>query len=98
MKLFSLPRFILLFITLCTVSVSAQFPKPDMNRARTYDVQNYIIRVSFDRKNKKVFGDTTVQFKPLKPGFTQAELDAVNLKFDSVTLGLSGTNLKYRTT
>lgn len=92
------PRFIPLFITLFAVSAFAQFPKPDMNRARTYDVQNYIIRVGFDRPSKKVIGDTTVQFKPLKPGFTQAELDAVGLKFDSVTLDPSGTELKYRTT
>ena len=90
--------FVLLFIAFCFLSVSAQFPKPDMNRPRTYDVQNYIIRVSFDRPNKKVIGDTTVQFKPLKPGFTQAELDAVGLKFGSVTLDPSGTELKYRTT
>ena len=76
----------------------AQFPKPDMNRARTYDVQNYIIRVGFDRPDKKVIGDTTVQFKPLKPGFTQAEFDAVGMKFDSVTLDPSGAALKYRTT
>jgi len=92
------PRFVLLFIALFAIPALAQFPKPDMNRARTYDVQNYVIRVSFDRPNKKVIGDTTVQLKPLKPGFTQTELDAVGLKFDSVTLDPSGAELKYRTT
>ncbi len=43
-----------------------------------------------------VFGDTTVELKPLAAGFTTAELDAVDMKFDSVTLA-GGADLKYRT-
>jgi aminopeptidase N len=80
-----------------SVFASAQTARPNLNRARTYDVQNYIIHVSFNRSEKRIFGDTTVQLKPLNPGFTQAELDAVDLKFDSVKLDPQGTDLKYRT-
>src|SRR5437763_2071598 len=76
---------------------AAQSVRPNFNRERTYDVQNYVIRVSFNRPEKRIFGDTTVQLKPLNPGFTQAELDAVDLRFDSVKLDPQGTDLKYRT-
>src|SRR3954467_765015 len=84
-------------IVVFSVFASAQTARPNLNRARTYDVQNYIIHVSFNRPEKRIFGDTTVQLKPLNPGFTQAELDAVDLKFDSVKLDPQGTDLKYRT-
>lgn len=76
----------------------AQTARPDFNRAQTYDVQHYTIRVSFDRPAKKIIGDTTVQVKPLKSGFTQLELDAAGLKFESVKLDPAGTDLQYKTT
>ena len=71
--------------------------RPNFNRERSYDVQHYIIRIGFDRPAKRITGDTTVQLKPLKAGFNEAELDAVGLKFDSVKLEPAGTDLKYRT-
>ncbi len=74
----------------------AQTQQPDYTRTRTYDVQNYIIRVSFDRKNKIVFGDTTVQLKPLKDNFKTIELDAANLKFGSVVLEPQNKILNYK--
>jgi aminopeptidase N len=72
--------------------------RPNFDRTRTYDVQNYIIRVSFDWPVKKVFGDTTVQLKPLASGFRELELDAVGMSFESIKLDPAGTDLKYRTT
>lgn len=78
-------------------SISAQTPKPNFNRARTFDVQHYILRVSFNRANKIVFGDTTVQLKPLKDGLTSIELDAADLNFESVKLESDNKDLTYRT-
>ena len=85
--------FLLLFFT---ISITAQTPKQNFGRVRTYDVQNYILRVSFDRASKTVFGDTTVQVKPLKNDFKPLELDAANLNFESVKLVSSGKDLVYR--
>jgi aminopeptidase N len=72
------------------------------NRARAYDVQHYTIRLRFDPARKTVFGDTTVQLKPLKANFSAVTLDAVGMKYESVRLvnsaggGGGGKNLKYR--
>ncbi|MBC7899625.1 MAG: M1 family metallopeptidase [Saprospiraceae bacterium] len=77
--------------------VSAQSSRPDFNRAQVYDVQHYVLRVSFDRAKKTVFGDTTVQLKPLKAGLAEVELDAAGLDFESIALEPENTILKYRT-
>ncbi|MDQ6787125.1 MAG: hypothetical protein M3033_09990 [Acidobacteriota bacterium] len=93
-------RLIIVFLLflLSSFSVRAQIPKPNFTRTRTFDVQHYIIRVSFDRANKTVFGDTTVQLKPLKENFKTIELDAANLKFESVVLEPQNKNLDYKMT
>jgi aminopeptidase N len=99
----SVPRAPLLRAGFCTIflfavfSAVAQTPRPTFNRPQTFDAQHYIIRASFDRVNKKVFGDTTVSLKPLKDGFSTVELDAVDLNFQSVKLEPSGIDLKYKT-
>lgn len=97
-------------ILLINLTAAAQTTRPNFDRARTFDAQNYIIRVSFDRGAKKVFGDTTVQLTPLAAGFRTLELDAVGMKFESVKLESVGLalesqidppinqDLKYRTT
>ncbi len=86
------------FITLSAFSGSAQKSKSNFNRFRTYDVQHYILRVSFDRDRKIVFGDTTVQLKPLAGNFNRVELDAANeMKFEYVRLEAENRNLKYKT-
>ena len=97
-------------ILLFNLAAAGQIKRPNFDRPRTYDVQNYIIRVSFDRAAKKVFGDTTVQFKPLAAGFHTLELDAVGMTFESVKLesvslgfesvkpDVTNTDLKYHTT
>lgn len=76
--------------------VSAQPAQKNFNRVRTYDVQHYTIRISFDRENKTVFGDTTVQLKPLKTNFNQLELDAAGLKFDSVKFESSNKDIPFK--
>ncbi len=85
----------LLFLSF-TFSISAQTSKPNFNRVRTYDVQHYVLRISFDRANKVVFGDTTVQLKPLKDNFNLVELDAAEMKFESVKLEPENKDLQYK--
>jgi aminopeptidase N len=86
---------LLLFFTFAS-SASAQTLRATSSRARTYDVQHYIIRTSFDRTNKIVFGDTTIQLKPLKEGFQTLELDAANMRFESVKLDSDNSDLTYK--
>jgi len=81
-------------VPLFVLPLSAQ--TKNFNRARTYDVLHYTIRTNFDRSNKKVSGETSIRFKPLKANFTSVELDAVGLKYDFVRLENSGKNLEYR--
>lgn len=85
-------------IALTAISISAQTSKSGFNRVRTYDVQHYILRVSFDRAGKTVFGDTTVRLKPLKGNFNSVELDAAALKFDSIRLEPANKDLQYKQT
>jgi aminopeptidase N len=49
-------------------------------------VQHYTIRISFDRENKTISGDTIVLLKPLQNNFNRIELDAADIKFESVKL------------
>ena len=88
---------ILLFLVISS-SAAAQTSRRNFNRLRTYDAEHYILRVSFDRTAKKMIGDTTIRFRPLKNAFTVAEFDAVDISFDSVQIEPSGTPLKFRTT
>ena len=90
---FFLPLFL---IALAASFISAQNSKSNFNRVRTYDVQHYILRVSFDRAGKTVFGDTTVQLKPLKANFNSVELDAAAMKFDSVKIEPANKDLQYK--
>ncbi|QYO62377.1 M1 family aminopeptidase [Leptolyngbya sp. 7M] len=96
MKL-SIFRSLCLLFAIFTVSSGALSQRPNFNRARTYDVQHYAISVSFDHKKRTVFGDTTVELKPLADSFRIAVLDARDLKFESVTLADRSEQLTYRT-
>lgn len=87
--------FLLLF-PLFVFSISAQTTTKNFNRVRTYDVQHYTIRVSFDRTKKIVFGDTTVQLKPLGNNFNRVVLDATEMKFESVKLESENKDLQYK--
>lgn len=90
--------FFLSAVILVVTAFSAfgQRTRPDFNRPQTYDVQHYVIRVSFDRAAKTVIGDTTVVLKPLRP-LRAVELDAVGLRFRTVKLESSEAVLQHRT-
>lgn len=84
-----------LFFFFCVFSLYAQPAKNYPNRVQNYDVQHYTIRVSFDEKNKTIFGDTTIQLKPLV-NLNRIELDAADMRFDSVKFE-SGEDIIFRT-
>ena len=69
---------------------------PDLNRPRTYDVQHYVLRVSFDIPKRTVIGDTTVRLTPLNGSISSVELDSAELKYSSVTLEPGNKDLKYQ--
>lgn len=85
---------VLLFLSF---SNFAQTSNSSVSRAHALDVQNYTIRTSFDRAGKMVFGDTTVQLKPLNDGFKAFELDAAEMNFESVKLEPDNTNVSFKT-
>lgn len=86
------------FIVLLLISSGYGQARPNFNRTQTFDAQHYIIRVSFDVPKKTVFGDTTIVLTPLTSNFRVVELDAVDLKFESVKLEPEGRDLRYKTT
>ncbi|MBA3350858.1 MAG: hypothetical protein H0U23_00220 [Blastocatellia bacterium] len=87
---------VFVLITL-SLSVEAQTSRPNFNRAQTYDVEHYTLRVSFDRGAKKVIGDTTIRLRPMRGDLSTLEFDAVGIAFNSVALDPSGGPLKFRT-
>ncbi|MEZ5346794.1 MAG: M1 family metallopeptidase [Pyrinomonadaceae bacterium] len=76
-----------------TPTVNAE--KKSFNRERTYDVQHYLIRLNFDRKQKAVNGDVVITLKPLAAGFRILDLDAENLNIRSITFDNSPAPLKF---
>ncbi len=91
------PALFVAFFSVFSLSLLAQNPTTNFNRSSTFDVQHYVIRASFDPVNRKVFGDTTVRLKPTVGNFSQVELDAVGLNFESVKLEPENYDLKFRT-
>ncbi len=91
-----LARLIVLSFVILAGSILAQPARLKFDRPSTFDVQHYILRVKFDRGQKKVIGDTTVRLKPLQDGFKQVPLDSVGIQYSSVTLEPTGVPLKYR--
>ncbi len=96
-KNYSRLLFAFFLFVVCASSISAQSSNQNFNRARTFDVRHYTIRVSFDRTSKIVFGDTTIQLKPLSNNFSRIELDAANIKFDSVKLESNNKDIAFKT-
>ena len=91
-------KFLHLIIAVFLAStIQAQTSRPDFNRTSNYDVQHYVLRVSFDHERKKVNGDTVVRVKALKPGLREVVLDSVDISYTSVTADPGGTALKYKT-
>ena len=70
--------------------------RPDFNRTQVFDAQHYVLRVGFDRANKKVLGDTTIVLKPLTNDLRTVEFDAVGLTIETVVLEPSGTALSFK--
>ena len=97
MNLFKFFVFTVISIVIFVFQISAQNGKPNFNRLQTYDVQNYILRINFDREAKKIFGDTTIQLKPLNGNFKSVELDAADLNFEVVALLPENKILQFRT-
>ncbi len=91
---FWLAIFTFLFLNF---SLSAQTIKQTINRVRSFDVQSYTIRTSFNRAEKIVFGDTIVQLKPLKDNFKTFELDAAEMNFESIKLASSNADVPFKT-
>ena len=84
-------------VLIFAAAIFAQTSRQKDNRAPSFDVQNYIIRTSFNRADKIVFGDTTVQLKPLKDNFKTFELDAVGMKFESIKIEPGDADVSYKT-
>ncbi|MCY7345367.1 MAG: M1 family metallopeptidase [Pyrinomonadaceae bacterium] len=89
--------FALLICNVCAFAGFAQPSQTSLNRVRSYDVQHYTIRVSFDRAEKSVFGETIISLKPLKDNFRQLELDAAEMNFDSVQLVADNKKIAFKT-
>ena len=68
----------------------------NFNRTRTFDVQHYLIRTTFDRKEHTIFGETTISLKPLKDNFKSFALDGADLKFYSIKLDADSRDLQFR--
>ncbi len=89
-------RFVI-FVFFSAFTLQAQSPNTKFNRTPSFDVQHYLIRTSFDRQSKKIFGDTTISFKPLGKELKTIDLDAAGLNFESVKLVSNGKDLSFST-
>lgn len=69
----------------------------ELRAPRNFDVQHYIIRVSFNRDTKTVFGDVTVKIKPLTPALKTFNLNAKDLNVKKVTVESSNKELFFKT-
>ncbi len=90
-------KFVLSFLFFLAFFVSPQSSgeNKSFNRERTFDVQHYIVRLNFDRVKKIVYGDSTIQLKPLNKNFTTLELDAEGLVFENIRSESSGKVLTF---
>ncbi|MGI8554876.1 MAG: M1 family metallopeptidase, partial [Pyrinomonadaceae bacterium] len=76
----------------------ASISTAQVSQVRSFDVQHYLIRSSFDRPQRTFFGDVTILLKPLKANFRELELDAADMKFDFVKIEPVGANLQFKQT
>ncbi len=67
---------------------------PHAERARSFDLQHQIVRVSFDWARHAVIGQTALHIAPLDSAITSVALDAVEMKIGSVR-GAEGQKLKF---
>ena len=76
--------FLAVFVLVQTLLTQPVTDVPKYERVRQFDVKHYVVKVSFDEKAKKVFGDSTIILTPLKGAIDSVELDAVKIAFESV--------------
>jgi aminopeptidase N len=81
-------------VSALALHIAGQQIAPD--RPRVYDVQNYVIRISFDASKKIVYGDTTIELTPLDQPLSAVELDSVGINYNSVRLASDNKDLVYR--
>lgn len=74
---------------------AGQKPVADLDRPSDYDVQHYVLRISFDETTRTVFGDTSVHLKPVGNELDTIVLDQRSISFESVTLEPSGAKLTF---
>lgn len=86
--------FALVILLAPLLTVHAQRSRIGFSPVRTFDALHYSIDTKFDRRQKMIFGETTVKLKPLRDKFRSVELDSVGLSYVSVSL-LNGTPLKF---
>ena len=86
-----------IFLFAFFVSPFSSTENKSFTRERSFDVQHYVMRLSFDRKKKIVFGDSSIRLKPLNNGFRILELDSKSIKFSSIKLESNGTELSFKT-
>ena len=90
-------RSAIIFLLFAAASSQLLGQPADLDRERVYDVKNYVIRLSFDRSRKLVFGDTTVELTPLGAALTSVKLDAVDLDFSSIRFEGASKDLRHST-
>ncbi len=71
--------------------------EPHYARDRAVDIQHIKLYVAFDLDAKRVLGTAHITAIPINNGIKSIELDAVDLKINSVALA-DGASLKYQTT
>ncbi len=86
--------FVSALVLLFAAAIVFAAPQP----VRTFDIQHYLIKTSFDHAKRQVFGDTTIQLKPVSDGLSEIELDAEDMSIETVTLEPTGEKLKLRLT
>lgn len=82
--------FLVLFVLMTSVSSAQIFAVTNANgeaRDKTIDVLHYKIELSFDESKKMIIGTTTITFVPFFPELRDAEFDAEDMSFSSVTMG-----------
>ncbi|MDM7921073.1 MAG: M1 family metallopeptidase, partial [Pyrinomonadaceae bacterium] len=78
------------------MSAAPQNVRPDLNRKRTFDVEHYVLRTSFDPAKRTVFGETSIRLTPLDTPIDVVELDAEALRVESVVLESSNSVLAFK--
>lgn len=63
-------------------------------RVRSYDLQQVLLRLTLDERQKSVAGTSTLVLRPLHPGLEVVEVDSAELEIHSVTLA-GGTSLPF---